>query len=120
MDESVVFWLFPDNGSAVIFCDALSSALIISLHFPFICVLRSSSTATFIFADLDYRLIRSTHPPPHRNYYELERCWQEVSLVRTTRGRVALLRPRHRRNAACRHLWRPSARRPDPIRRRTR
>jgi hypothetical protein len=64
---------FLNKGSTVDFCYLFSSALLVSLNFPFISVLSyfSSFTYTVCFIYLDYRLIRITSP----NYSGLARIF---------------------------------------------
>jgi chlorite dismutase len=53
MNKCIVFLQFLNKGSTVIFFYLYSSAVPISLHFPFICVLSLSSRAISCFTNLD-------------------------------------------------------------------
>jgi hypothetical protein len=52
MNKSIVFLSFLNKGSTVIFCYLFSSALLISLNFPFICVLSYFCLLGHSFASL--------------------------------------------------------------------
>jgi hypothetical protein len=65
MNKCSVFLQFLNKGSTEIFSYLFSSALPISLNFPFICVIIFflSFRAIFCFNNTDYRLIWMTSPP---------------------------------------------------------
>jgi hypothetical protein len=54
MNKCIVFLWFLNKGSTLIFCYLLSSALLMLLNFPFVCVLSLLSfRATFCFTNPD-------------------------------------------------------------------
>jgi hypothetical protein len=88
-----MYYLFRvwNKGSTVIFCYLFSSALLISLNFPFICVLFFfwPFRVTFYFTNPDCNLIRMTSLP---KYSELARVYGTFTIKVCTYRDHSLLR----------------------------